>query len=75
MNTDNNPVNILTSPVVNEKNKHDKLSTAIPQMREYPRQKPGLVISVQSPTEEECKVDQMEKGYINKTKSYVAQWK
>jgi hypothetical protein len=78
MCTVDNPLELPTSPVAknSENNKQTSIADKIKDCTNilYSRKKPRLVISVQSPTDEECKVDQMEKGYVSKIKSYVTKW-
>ena len=41
-----------------------------------PSQRPKLLeIIINSPTNEEYKLNQMEKGYVNKIKPYITKWK
>ena len=75
----NNPLELPISPVANKSmkntnNDNNDNNDNNENNKLHLRKKPRLVISVQSPTDEEYKIDQMEKGYVSKIKSYVTNW-
>ena len=76
MNTVNNPSEILTvltlNPTENTTNTQSIISDNT--IKQYQRKKPKLEIIVKSPTDEEYKMEQMEKGYVSKVKPYVTKW-